>query len=180
MVEFSQGMIDSATPGLSGRIDAVVETIRSYCEWHIFPVVTHDFRLDGPNSNLLQLPTMHARKIELLAELGREILPENYDWSSRGQIAKHPHHCHFTGRLGSIRAVVEHGYPQCPSDLYGVIVAMVLRGAAAPVPGRTGYTVGQRSETFANQAGNFGDVVPFAEEYRTLSTYKLPALSGFH
>lgn len=180
VAEFSQGMVDSVTVGLEQRIDSVVSNIRTYAGWHIFKIATTRSRLDGPQSNLLQLPSLHVRAIESLTELGKEIPADQYDWSSRGQVAKISHCDQFTGRLGSIVVDFEHGYPKCPSDLFSVIAAMVIRGASSPVPGRTSYTVGQRSESYASVSGNFGDVVPFADEYRVLNMYKLPPYSGFN
>lgn len=173
--EFTQGAVGSSTPGLEARIEQVVAAARGYCGWHVFPVLRSIVVLDGPGSSVLQLPSLRVTRLISVRERGEELDPDVLDWSPRGMLAKA--RGRFTDRLGSVVVEFEHGHERCP-DVEAVILSVLARGAQTPVPGRSSYTVGQRSESFASVRGSFGTVAPFADELAVLARHRLPPLAG--
>lgn len=165
--------IDPATPGLESLIDSAVDAIRLVAGWHVFPIVDMHAVLDGPGGNLLSLPTANLHAVTRLVVDGRELVrnDERRDFrvSRKGLVSVSSFRCGFPDELESIEIDFRHGLTALPANLYGILGALVERGSnRASIGNRVSMTVGQRSETYANDGGNFGLTVPFAYEEKAI------------
>lgn len=94
----------------SGVDPAAQSVIRSYCGWHIAPVVVQEIVLDGPGGTLLSLPTLRLVDVEFVENDGRPVTDPQ--WSGDGMIRGH-----WSDRFRGIRARIRHGYDECPPEI---------------------------------------------------------------
>ncbi|EHK86389.1 hypothetical protein [Rhodococcus pyridinivorans] len=136
--------------------------IRSYCGWHVTPVVIETVTLDGDGGTILSLPTLRLVSLVEVRVQGEAV--EDVEWSSDGSLrGKWP------DRWRSIEVTMEHGYDQ-PADLLGVLVDAAARAVNSELGGAA-ETIGPFSFTASE-----GSTVMYAHELQILDRYRLPRL----
>lgn len=130
---------------------------RRYCGWHVTPVTTQTFTVDGPGGPLLILPTLNLTEVTEVIEDGAPV--SDIDWSAAGMLRKRSGYS-WTNRYRGIVATVMHGY-ESAEDFESVVKAMVDRLSIGAIQS----TVGAVSMTYAPDL--------LETEKRTLAAYKL-------
>lgn len=123
--------------------------IRSYCKWHIAPVVSELLTVDGSGIGLLQLPTLHVVSIESLTEEG--VACTDYEWSANGSLFRLHDWSH---KSRSIVVDLTHGYEEAPLEIQSVCLQLAARLLANPL-GVKSEAAGGVSVTYAS--GVLGD-----------------------
>ena len=100
-------------PDLFYEIDPGIQSlIRSYCGWHIAPMITEVVTVDGSGGPVLRLPTLQLVNVVSISNHGRAVsAPE---WSRTGVVR-----CggRWTDRYGGVVAEITHGFEVCPDEL---------------------------------------------------------------
>ena len=99
---------------------AATQQVRSYCGWHIAPVVTSTVVVEGSGAALL-LPTLHLTGITSITRDGVEVPVADVTWQPNG-IVKGRHFC------GEYEVTFTHGYAQTPEDIAQLVSAVVSDG----------------------------------------------------
>lgn len=133
------------------RMDAADAAIRRWCGWHIAPVLTQTFTVDGPGTNVLMLPTGRLVDLTALSEIHRtdtvtlSVTPVtgDVDWSHNGYVYRSGGH-RFTNRLRGVQVTISHGYDDV-TDLALIVSELAARAQPAGVKSKAR---GDRSVTF--------------------------------
>lgn len=155
----------SSTSVEQTRFDGVVAAIRSYCRWHITPLMSETFTVDGPAGRALSLPTLRLVSVESVTENGMSIA--DVEWSQDGTLRKREA---WTDRYRGVVVQATHGYAQAPEDLVSVLFDAVSRAVATPA-GQVAETIGPFSF-----GASEGGVKFFSHELAILDRYRLPSL----
>lgn len=128
---FTRGRLDRDDEETQRQLDAALAAARRYCGWHVTPVLVDDeVTLDGPDSQLLILPTLKMTELTEVDEDGEELNLADLNWSARGLIAKRSGYW-WTPMFGAITVIFSHGYADAP-DFESVILSSIERGAFSP------------------------------------------------
>ena len=128
---FTRGRLDRDDEETQRQLDAALAAARRYCGWHVTPVISDDeITLDGPNSQILILPTLNMTELTEVDEDGEELNLTDLNWSARGLIAKRSGYG-WTPMFGAITVIFSHGYADAP-DFESVILSAIERGAFSP------------------------------------------------
>jgi len=128
---FTRGRLDRDDEETQRQLDAALAAARRYCGWHVTPVISDDeITLDGPNSQILILPTLNMTELTEVDEDGEELNLADLNWSARGLIAKRSGYG-WTPMFGAITVIFSHGYADAP-DFESVILSAIERGAFSP------------------------------------------------
>lgn len=125
------GVVPADHPGLPAAIDAAVDAVRTYCDWHIWPARTVTMRLDGEGGKVLTLPTLHVTQLDDIREQGHLIDPETYEWSASGDVRRLAGS--WTQRWRGLEVDLTHGYAQCPPALLALLADTVSDALSNPV-----------------------------------------------
>ena len=148
-------------------IDRVVDAIRGYCGWHIWPAREDDLTVDGEGGRVLTLPTLWVSDVESVVENDVALAIDDYEWSASGDL-KRVGRC-WTTRWRGVQVALTHGYGECPfASLIGAVAGEVDGEAdGGPMkkigPFEWGATAGAGSQAILPYRG-------------TLDLYRLPAL----
>lgn len=166
--------IPSLTSGLPAdklerRLAAAEKRVRRYCGWHIAPVITETFTLDGSGTHRLFLRTLRVEDIESVKLNGVDLDLDTLEWSQDGYLRRRQG---WPDRLRSIEVAMSHGFEEAP-DVAEIVLEMAARAMTA-VGGRTQEQAGGVSLANARVApGVSGGVVLMDHEKQTLDAYKL-------
>lgn len=131
---FTQGRLNQDDPETQRQLDAALAAARSYCGWHVSPVIEDvELTLDGTGDRLLVLPTLKLTELSEVSEDGVEIDLEELHWSARGLIAKRGG-TYWSSLFGSITVIFSHGYSSAP-DFESVVLGAIDRGGFSPESG---------------------------------------------
>ena len=144
------------------QLDVASAAIRSYCGWHVTPVVTETVLVDGDGGTILNLPTLHLVSLAEVRVQGESV--EDVEWSADGTLRGS-----WPDRWRSIEVTMEHGYEQ-PVDLLGVMVDAAARAVNSELGGGA-ETIGPFSF-----AASEGSTRLYAHELQILDRYRLPRL----
>ncbi len=142
------------------RMDAASAEIRRWCGWHIAPVLTQTFTVDGAGS-LVCLPTLRLVDVVAVSQDGVATDLTTLEWSHDGYIKGLS-----STKLRGVQVTIQHGFESVP-DLEQVIRDLASRAQPAGVKSRTN---GQMSVTYE---------VPglMQHERGQLALYRLPRRS---
>lgn len=122
------------------EVDAATALVRSYCGWHIAPVLDEDATLDGPGRNVLILGTLRLVDVTSITEDGVLVDPTDYEWSSSGIIRRtggNPQSLwgscwspRWSGHLRGLQVQFSHGYEGWPLEVQAVIDELSTRATA--------------------------------------------------
>lgn len=173
--EFStavDGVIDETDPRLTPLLAGASAAIRRYCGWHITPNIEETFVLDGPNSDLLQVPTLHMTDVLELKLQGTAVDVEHLEWSQKGMIRRHG----WPNKFRSIRAKVMHGFEDA-ADVKQIVQQIVANAISSPL-GATRESAGQVSISWSTTApGVAGGVSILQRDMAVLDLYRLPKVA---
>lgn len=142
----SPDLANSITADAQQRLREAESAVRGWCGWHIAPTRENvTLRVDGSGTATLRLPTMHLLAVTRVIELGRTLSPESYDFSHAGLLVRRDGH--WSDRLGAVEVTIDHGLPDVPLEVTGVVRSIAER---APRSGLKSKTAGPFSETYAD------------------------------
>lgn len=144
------------------QLDVASGAIRSYCGWHVTPVITETVTVDGDGGTILNLPTLRLTSLVAVRVQGEPV--EDVEWSSDGTLRGW-----WPDKWRSIEVEMEHGY-ESPADLLGVMVDAASRAVNSELGGAA-ETIGPFSFTASE-----GSTVMYLHELQVLDRYKLPRL----
>lgn len=144
------------------RLGVASGAVRSYCGWHVAPVVDEKVILDGRGGTVLDLPTLRLVSLDEVRVEG-EVVP-NVEWSQDGMLRGE-----WPDRWRSIEVDMHHGY-EVPADLLGVVVDAAARAVNSELGGQA-ETIGPFSFSASE-----GSTSLFDYELRVLDRYRLPSL----
>lgn len=85
-------------------LGAAGETIREYCEWHIFPVEsTQNEECKIGAAGIIMLPTLELKSVESLTFRGIIISPQEYTVHKAGYITWHQHRLYVMPGMSGMR-----------------------------------------------------------------------------
>jgi hypothetical protein len=161
---------DTATP----LLEAASALVRTYCGWHVAPVVAADaLTVDGSGAAIQLLPTMRLTAVTSVSETttGAPVLlsalADEYEWSEAGYLLKRGGY--WTARLRGVVAVVDHGYDAAPDVTHVVLMMAARAGAGVAMAGVTQEVTGPFSVTYGADGVHLA-----AHELRALARYRLP------
>lgn len=155
-------MIPDLFPGADPGIQSL---IRSYCGWHIAPVILETVTVDGSGGSAQLLPTLRLVEVLSITNDGKPVTDPQ--WSQMGAVRG----C-WTGKLRGVVAEIRHGYVECPAE---VAAAVERLGRTERMAGLGTVRIGQVSvQAEAPQVES-----PAMDPYVTaiLDRYRLPGLS---
>lgn len=124
---FTNGRLNRDDDETQRQLDAALAAARSYCGWHVTPVLSDvELSLDGPGDRLLVLPTLKLTELSEVDEDGTELDLADLHWSARGLIAKR-NGAYWSALFGSITVIFSHGYSSVP-DFDSVVLSAIDRG----------------------------------------------------
>lgn len=157
----------SATYGQIGAmLNAVSGAIRTYCGWHISPILECTFTGRG-DGQLLMLPAMGVQGITALTVDGET--SDDYQWDDGGMIRLN------NGAFPrSFRSVVCEYSAGIESPELAQIVSQIAANALVAAPGVNSESAGNVSISY-NKTGDgiTGGVSLLARDYALLAPYKL-------
>lgn len=154
----------ASDPAAQAWIDAALDEARRYCGWHVSPLRTDEsLDLDGPGGCVLSLPTRNLVSVTSVTELGTALDLTKLDRSRRkGTLTKQ--FGRWTGRDGSITAVVTHGFTEAEAagwrkavlELVDRMSSMVgaVNGTSGPMVEKTVDDVTYKWQTTVGDPGN--------------------------
>lgn len=143
--------------------------VRSYCGWHIAPVVIQDLVLDGTGTKSLFVRTLKLVTVTAAEVDGEIIDPTTLEWSEAGFIRAPGI---WVDKLRSVKLTISHGFESVP-DVAEIIRSIAGRAAASP-GGVVREQAGSVSIGFSMVAqGVSGGVVLMDHERRILDRYRI-------
>lgn len=142
-------------------IDQATAYVRSYCGWHVTPVVTETITLSGAGPSLEQramhyartrvlfLPSLHVVSVASVTQDGALVPSTDYMVDPAGFLV---HSGDWSSGVRSVVVTMTHGYDEAP-DLADVILARASRRQVNP------------NAVTRTQAG------PFSEQYEVASGF---------
>lgn len=154
-------------------LDAATQSVRSFCRWHVAPVVTETFNLTARRSpaGRIFLPTLKVQSLVQVLNDGEDVtasasLDEEYGLLVLGGVV-------WNTGIGKVQVTMEHGWPiDEVADLAGIISRLAGRAAAS-----SGNIVSQNAGNMGVRYGT-ADGLPagtglFKTEKDELSRYRL-------
>lgn len=149
-------------------IQAATDTVRRYCGWHVTPEHSETLVLDGPGSDVVQLPSKHVVSVDEVLVDGNAV---EVDWSKAGLLTRKDGGC-WPSRFGSISVTLTHGFAMA-GDIQGIVTGIAQRAAMNPGGVVVNQRAGTQSVTFASSGGAVGSVPLLATEMTALESYRL-------
>lgn len=146
--------------------EAAEQAVRRYCGWHVAPLITETFRLDGHGSSVVKLPTLALDDVLSVRVAGREVPVEQVRWSTNGLLQlPSPAPREF----GAIEVTAKHGFEDT-TDI-GALVASIRDRSTNMPAGVTRKQIGDVSVSYGglDERG----VRLFASEREALAPYRL-------
>ncbi|MDV6271100.1 hypothetical protein [Rhodococcus globerulus] len=144
------------------RLNVASGAIRSYCGWHVAPVLVDTITLDGDGGTILILPTLRLVSLDEVRVQG--VVTADVQWSTHGVIEGQ-----WPRRRRSVVVDVRHGY-DAPADVLGVALDAAARAVNSELGGHA-ETIGPFSFSASE-----GSTALFDHELRVLDRYRLPSL----
>lgn len=141
-------------------IDRVVDTVRTLCGWHVWPVREETITVDSTGDQTLILPTLRLVDVLKVTARGDIVDPDTYGWSADGWLQRDRGRWPAGPRAVTVTA--RHGLDAAPA-LAAVCCQMAVRSATA----QDGYTVGGIS------VGTRAGITPQSTEWRIIDRYRL-------
>ena len=142
---------------------AACDAVRAYCGWHVAPSVTETVTLDGSDSDVMILPTLHLTNLSTV--MNDTVAVDSPEWSQFGIVRGT---C-WTGKYRGVTLTMTHGYDLCPPEIVGVLHEAADRG----LEGSAASQVGQvRMGGVDGVAGAVAFIIDKRSDI--LDRYKLP------
>lgn len=141
------------------RLTVASAAIRSYCGWHVAPVLEETVTLDGNGGTVLMLPTLRLVSLDEVRVHGEVV--GDVEWSHMGALRGR-----WPNRWRSIQVRMHHGF-DAPADLLGVVLEAAARAVNSELGGQA-ETIGPFSFSASE-----GSTALFDHELRVLDRYRL-------
>lgn len=141
------GKLSSTDATVRAMLAAVSSAVRGYCGWHVTPELECSFTGEA-DGGLVRLPAMLVSDVSRVTVQGRELSPDQYEWSKDGIIRIR---CCCASRWGSL-----HVHYTAGTDSAGALAAVVAQmasNALVAAPGIASEHAGQVGLTY-NQTAN--------------------------
>lgn len=150
-------------------LKAANQSVRSYCGWHVAPVITEVFTRDGDGGRTLMLPTQRLVSVVKVLNDGADVT-DQVRASEKGMLELR---CgRWSTELGAIEVTIDHGF-DAADDVAGVIAALASRGVSSPA-GIASQTIGPASVRYATGPGGVPLSIPLmAAEQSALDPYRV-------
>lgn len=137
------------------QLELAAGVVREYCGWHIAPVIEEDLVLDGSDSAVQMLPSLHVLELTNCTNAGAEVSPL---WSEKGWMRTRGGL--WTADERGVHVHLRHGLADCPATIKAVVKRLARQGDG--MIGSGSVRLGQRSVSIsqAEAAGIIG-----ADEY---------------
>lgn len=149
-------------------LDAATAAVRSYCGWHVLPVVTEALTLDGTGGQVLQLP---SKKVVSVTEVTNDGQSVEADWSEAGLLRRKDGGV-WSARYGGVTLTIEHGH-EAAAEVAGVVAGIASRAAMNPGGNVVNQRAGSQSFTLATAGGSVASIPLLATEKELLEPYRL-------
>lgn len=137
---YTNNRLDSGDDATQRLLDTALDLARRYCGWHVTPAQESVFVMDGPNSDLLVLPTMWLIELTEIVEDDLIVDPINIMASTRGLIRK-LNGGWWTAAYSGIGVTMTHGFTEAPA-WQAAVLAYVDRVSMTGVNAGARETVG--------------------------------------
>ncbi|RVW06229.1 hypothetical protein [Rhodococcus spongiicola] len=144
------------------QLDVANGAVRSFCGWHVAPVVDETVILDGDGGTILSLPTLRLVSLDEVRVQGEVV--EDVEWSADGTLRGE-----WPDRWRSIEVTMRHGF-DTPADLLGVVLDAAARAVKSELGGQA-----EQIGPFSFSASE-GSTVLYAHEIAVLNRYTLPRM----
>lgn len=150
-------------------LKAANQAVRSYCGWHVAPIITETITRDGNGGKTLMLPSQKIVSLVRVTNDGVDVTA-HVRMSEMGMLELR---CgRWSSELGGIVVELRHGY-ESADDVAGVIASLVARAASSPA-GIASQAVGPANVRYATGPGGVPLSVPLMEaEKLTLDPYRV-------
>lgn len=150
-------------------LNAANQAIRAECGWHVAPIITEGFVLDGPGGTTLLVPSKRIRNVVSAVNDGEDVT-DRVKFSRRAGILTLA--SEWSCDVGSIEVTLEHGYDvdEVP-DVAGLVVTLTQRAAMGGV---VQQSIGSASVRYATGREGSALGVPLMQsEKDVLAPYRL-------
>lgn len=159
----------SADPAVDD-LAAAEAAVRSYCGWHVAPVIIEDVVLDGSGTASLFVKSLRLVNVLAASVDGVALDVSSLEWSAAGFLRAPGK---FPDKLRSVRLTIEHGFNDVP-DVVATVRSIAARATASPT-GVVREQAGAVSLSMSLTApGVSGGVVLMDHERRMLDRYRIP------
>lgn len=164
-------MVDtpSLLGGLLDPVKAAESAIRSYCGWHVSPVIEQTVVLDHFGGARVMLPSRRVVNVSRVVVGGVEVPSDGYSWSADGWL---DFNCSVPRGNRSIEVTMEHGY--APDHAIAQVVnSVVTRARMSPAGNVVSQRAGTQSVVYASSSGEVASFPLMQSEKDLLTPYKL-------
>lgn len=155
-------------------LDAASGIIRSYCRWHVAPLLRQTVTISPFGSRTITLPTLKLRELHSLMVNEQELISV-CDWDENGVITLRSGT--FPDRPGSVRVEMTHGYEMSEiPELLDLASQIAARAQSASEHGSGIISQGAGPFSVRHAArldGQVGGTALFAAERALLDRYRL-------
>lgn len=156
---------------VEAALSAASSLVRSYCGWHVTPVLNCKAEGMTARSAVLRLPALRVESVSSVTEDGAELDASAYQWRREGLLRKA--YGRWTPSWGGITVEYSAGVPECPDA--SRICVQLAANALAPM-GVSQESAGGVSITYNKDSSGQGGSLSLTESMRAvLDPYKLPA-----
>lgn len=192
---YTGGRLSANDPEVARMLTVALRVARRDAGWHVSPVRTDEFELDGPGSRMLRLPTRQLVTLTSLSENGvaLDVTPKTGDlsWSVGSEpgfsppvIVRKRGGGWWTDEYAAIDVTMTHGYDDIQAaDWRQAVLSMVDQMAEIPVDEGTGMSeIGLTKKQVDDVAYSYGNAyIAMAENIlfsmsAIFTDYRLPAI----
>lgn len=172
----SNGLYSKDDKRVEMYLNQASAAIRSYCGWHIAPVLECNAPISVQgNQRLFMLPCLFVSKVKEIYEDGNLLPKDSYDWSYNGCIRRCGWKCWSNSMRGNY-AIYDAGFEINQVPDLATVVYQVVANAVAAAPGVRSESVGDVSTSFNQTAsGVSGGITLLDRDLRLLEPYCLRA-----
>jgi hypothetical protein len=154
-------------------IDQATALVRSYCGWHVSPVLADTVSLMGSGRPSILLPSLHVTDVTAVVEDGVTLALTDFVWDEVGILGRLD--VPWTTPDKVVTVSFTHGYDRA-EDFEAVIMAVASRAQSSP-DGVVRRQVGLVSETYSQTGTNTaGGVSLLPSEKEALRAYRIPRM----
>lgn len=157
-------------------VKAAQAAVRSYCGWHVAPIIEETLTVDGSGTRRILLPTKHLLAVTEVNETiqGQTLQVTDYTWSMAGILKRDDKP--FTDNYRSVTVTIKHGWnPEDVPDIQALIIQMARRAANAPAGIVRSQSVNGATVTMDMSGGGAPMINLLASEKSSLARYRLEA-----
>lgn len=112
---FTGGRLSAGDDETQNALDRAYAAVRTYCGWHVSPVKTdHTVELDGPDEEILALPTKQLLTLTSVVEDGVTLNVNNLIPSVSGRLLMKQSGGFWSWKPAAITVTMTHGFENAP------------------------------------------------------------------